>query len=215
MIDFRIARPGAAIVASAALAMGLLAGCGTENSDSPAAAPAPRTITAEPYKLDSSPESALTFFRNTNVFEGTVVSVLPDVRVTDLLDSGQKFEAVYTPVVIRVDSVYRGDLRPGSEVTIRSMGGEADGLRYVIHNAPAKETFRPSAKLVVFGAEIDTVDSEQAPAMTPNFVYRLAGTRFVDATYADGPANGKAPGEVAMADMRTKLQKMPKVPTRG
>ncbi|MEV0325561.1 hypothetical protein AB0H63_03805 [Micromonospora echinospora] len=204
-----------AIVASAALAMGLLAGCGTETTGSPAAAPASRTITAEPYKLDSSPENALTFFRNINVFEGTVVSVRPDVRVMDLLDSGQKFEAVYTPVVLRVDNVYRGDLRPGSEVTIRSMGGEADGLRYVIHNAPAKETFRSGSKMVIFGAELDTVDSEQTPAMTPNFVYRLVGTRFVDATYADGPANGKAPGEVGMADMRAELQKMPKVPARG
>ncbi|XTZ15729.1 hypothetical protein ACQSSU_30735 [Micromonospora echinospora] len=91
----------------------------------------------------------------------------------------------------------------------------ADGLRYVIHDAPAKETFRSGSKVVVFGAELDTVDSGQTPAMTPNFVHRLVGTRFVDATYADGPANGKAPGEVAMADMRAEFQKMSKVPARG
>ncbi|WP_371581443.1 hypothetical protein [Streptomyces sp. NBC_01314] len=100
------------------------------------------------------------------------------------------FEVVYTPVVIRVDKVHKGDLKNGSEVVVRSMGGSADGVRYEIEEAPAKETFKEGASLVVFGSEYEAVDSESEPAMTPNFLYRETGDTVVDATYADGAHDG-------------------------
>ena len=149
-----------------------------------------RVISGHPYAVDSSPAAALAFPMNDNVFEGTVVDTRPDVYAKDVLDDGSTFEVVYTPVVIRVDEVHKGGLKKGAEIVLRSMGGTADGVRYEIEEAPAKETFDKGASLVVFGSEYEAVDSETDPAITPNFLYREAGDTVVDATYAGGAHDG-------------------------
>lgn len=185
-----------------ALVVGLagLAGCGgTPSVD------APRVVEAHPYKVDSGVDSALGFFMNRHVFQGTVVAVGADVLARDVLDSGTTFEAVYTPVTIRITEVYRGDLKVNGDVVIRAMGGQAEGLVYRIEEAPAKSTFTLGATLVVFGGELSTVDSESLAAITPNFVYRLAGREYVDATYASGGVNGTAPSRVSADSLRGRL----------
>lgn len=149
-----------------------------------------RVISGHPYAVDSSPAEALAFPMNDNVFEGTVMGTRPDVYAKDVLEDGSTFEVVYTPVVVRVDEVYKGGLKAGSEVVVRSMGGTADGVRYEIEEAPAKETFGAGASLVVFGSEYEAVDSEADPAVTPNFLYRETGDTVVDATYAHGAHDG-------------------------
>ncbi|WP_369198174.1 hypothetical protein [Streptomyces djakartensis] len=149
-----------------------------------------RVVSGHPYAVDSSPEAALAFPMNDNVFEGTVVGTRPDVHAEDVLDDGSTFEVVYTPVVVRIDHVHKGHLEKGSEVVVRSMGGTADGVRYEIAEAPAKKTFAKGASLVVFGGAYEAVDSEKSPALTPNFLYRKTGGAFVDATYAEGAHDG-------------------------
>ncbi|MFY1653919.1 hypothetical protein ACN27J_23930 [Solwaraspora sp. WMMB762] len=213
MIGHGFLRPGTIAVATLGLAAALIAGCG-QNGGTPSAATAPTVVKAHPYKIESDLPNALAFFGNTNVFEGTVDSVLPNVHAVDVLDTGETIEAVYTPVTITIDTVYRGKLKAGSEVTIRSMGGEAGGISYVIHEAPAKETFQPGSRVVIFGGELARVDSESAPAITPNFVYQQVGGEFVDATYADGPTNGDAPSAAAVAEVRAQLRALPSAPQR-
>ncbi|MFE1323804.1 hypothetical protein [Streptomyces sp. NPDC058741] len=183
----------AALLALAALGATACAGTGGESRDRAAeqdAGDAVSVVSGHPYAVDSSPAAALAFPMNENVFEGTVVATRPDVYAKDLLDDGSAFEVVYTPVVVRVDEVHKGHLKEGSEVVVRSMGGTADGVRYEIEEAPAKKTFRKGASLVVFGSAYEKVDSEKAPAMTPNFLYRETGDTVVDATYADGAHDG-------------------------
>lgn len=205
MSAVRTMRPRAAARAAAAVALlvlGATACAGTgDGSGSGAAkkdgADPVRVISGHPYAVDSSPEAALAFPLNENVFEGTVVRTRPDVYAEDVLDDGSTFEVVYTPVVVRVDEVHKGGLKKGAEVVLRSMGGTADGVRYEIEEAPAKNVFTKGAALVVFGSAYEAVDSESAPALTPNFLYREAGDTVVDATYADGAHDG---GPAARAD---------------
>ncbi|MFH9014364.1 hypothetical protein ACH4C6_23660 [Streptomyces sp. NPDC017943] len=182
----------AAVLALLALGATACADAGGDGRDRAAGkrGEAVRVVSGHAYAVDSSPEAALAFPMNDNVFEGTVVGTRPDVHAEDVLDDGSTFEVVYTPVVVRVDRVHKGHLKKGSEVVVRSMGGTADGVRYEIAEAPAKKTFAKGASLVVFGSAYEAVDSEKSPALTPNFLYRKAGGAFVDATYAEGAHDG-------------------------
>ncbi|MFF0890999.1 hypothetical protein [Streptomyces sp. NPDC003456] len=181
-----------AVAAAALLALGATACAGGDGRDRAAdrGRDAVRVVSGHSYAVDSSPEAALAFPMNDNVFEGTVVGTRPHVYAKDVLDDGSVFEVVYTPVVVRIDRVHKGDLRKGSEVVVRSMGGTAGGVRYEIAEAPAKKTFAEGASLVVFGSAHEAVDSEKSPALTPNFLYRKSGGAFVDATYAEGAHDG-------------------------
>jgi hypothetical protein len=89
------------------------------------------------------------------------------------------------------------------------MGGEADGLRYEVHEAPAKETFAPGRTLIVFGGELTAVDSEQQPAITPNFLYRLAGAEFVDATYGGAAVSESPRHRMQTGKLRERLRQLP------
>ncbi|GAA4459767.1 hypothetical protein [Phytohabitans houttuyneae] len=185
------------LVASTAVALGAT-GC---------ADPAPagdRVVRAQAYAVDSSPDSALAFFDNAYVFEGTVTAVRADRRVADSLSGGRTIEAVYTPVTVVVERSYVGDAAAGSKVTVRSMGGKAGGLRYVIDEAPAKSTFTPGTRLVIFGGVRSTLDLEPEPAITPHFVYKAAGDVFVDVTYAETPDPART--RIPAVDLRHKLE---------
>ena len=153
--------------------------------------------------MDSSPDSAIRFFDNAYVVEGTVTAVQPERRVTETLAGGRPLEAVYTPVTLVVERSYRGDAAVGSQLTVRSMGGTADGLRFTIGEAPAKDTFAPGTRLVVFAGQRSTLGLEPAPAVTPHFVYRQVGDRFVDETYAETPDSARA--TIPVAELRAKL----------
>jgi hypothetical protein len=192
------------LLAVAVAATIALSGCGADND--PQASPSEvRTIVAYPYKIDSSVTGAVNFFNNKNVFEGTVVKMLPDVSVIDTMDDGLRFEAVYTPVIMRVDASYSDEITVGSEITVRAMGGEADGLIYVIEAAPAKSTFQVGNKLMIFAGEVSAVESETTPAVTPNFVYQQVGENYVDATYGDGPAIGTAISKIDATQLRAQV----------
>lgn len=181
-----------------------LSGCGAGST--PQASPTEvRTVVVEAYKVDSSVAGAVNFFNNKNVFEGTVVKILPNVRVVDTMDDGLRFEAVYTPVIMRVDATYSDDIEVGTEITVRAMGGEADGLNYDMDSAPAKSTFQIGNRLTIFAGEISAVDTETTPAITPNFVYQQVGKNYVDATYGDGPANGAPVSKIDATELRTQV----------
>lgn len=191
------------------LALGA-AGCGRP-ADSAAGGPAAsdvRVIEAHAYRVDSRPDDALRFFGNAHVFEGTVASVGADVRVAQRLSDGRTIEAVYAPVAVVVQRGYRGGAAPGATITVRSMGGQADGLRYVFDDAPATATFTPGARLVVFGGRLSALGGEGAPAMTPHFVYRQSGGAFVDETYASGAVDGSARARIAADEFRQKLARL-------
>ncbi|MFG1670547.1 hypothetical protein [Streptomyces sp. Y7] len=195
----------------ALLALGATACAGTGGDERGAAAKthddkAARVIAAHSYAVDSSPAAAVTFPLNENVFEGTVVDRRPNVYAKDILDDGSTFEVVYTPVVIRVDEVYKGGLSKGSEVVVRSMGGTADGVRYDIEEAPAKDTFGTGVELFVFATDNEAVDSETDPAMTPNFLYRKTGDTVIDATYAAGAHDGSPADRIGRAEFQRKLR---------
>ncbi|MGW2562238.1 hypothetical protein ACWCXB_23875 [Streptomyces sp. NPDC001514] len=158
--------------------------------------------------MDSDPAAAVAFPLNENVFEGTVVSRRPDVHVTDKLEDGSTFEAVYTPVVIRVGKVHKGGLRTGSEVVVRSMGGVADGVKYVMEEAPAKETFTKGNELFVFAGRNEAVDSESSPALTPHFVYLESGAELIDATYAPRTGDGSKAARLSRAEFDAELRSL-------
>jgi hypothetical protein len=214
MSAVRTVRPRALVRASAALALLALGasacagstGGGHEGTAKKSGTKAVRVIEGHPYAVDSSPEAAIAFPMNENVFEGTVVDRRPDVHATDVLDGVTKFEVVYTPVVVRVDTVHKGALKKGAEVVVRSMGGTADGVRYAIEEAPAKKTFAKGTSLVVFGSEYTAVDSESGPAITPNFLYREAGDTVVDATYARGAYDGGPADRMNRTEFLRKLR---------
>ncbi|WP_157851297.1 MULTISPECIES: hypothetical protein [Streptomyces] len=216
MSAVRTMRHSTAVRVAAALALVALgttacAGAGGDDRDQAAKKDGDRSvrvISAHPYAVDSSPTAALEFPMNENVFEGTVVGTRPDVYAKDVLDDGSEFEVVYTPVVVRVDEVHKGGLEEGTEVVLRSMGGTADGVRYEIEEAPAKKTFTKGASLVVFGSAYETVDSETAPAMTPNFLYRETGDTVVDATYADGAHDGGPADRMKRTTFHGKLRSL-------
>jgi len=189
-------------LAAAALVLAS-AGCGSKPET-----PQIRVIEAHAYRVDSSVESALGFFANKHVFEGTVTARGKDVRVIDWLPSGHAIEAVYTPVTVVIDRAYRGGLAAGTPVVVRSLGGEADGLRYNNDEVPAKDTFTLGTRLVIFASDYSAVESESVPAMTPHFVYRYSGGAFVDATYTAGGFQGQAPDRIQEADLRLKLSRL-------
>jgi hypothetical protein len=197
----------AAVVGAVALGAAGCARTATSDAQGPATTGV-RTIEAHAYQVDSSPDGAVRFFRNAHVFEGTVASVGTDVRVAQKLSDGRTVEAVYTPVTVKVERGYKGGAAAGSTVTVRSMGGQADGLRFVIDDAPAKATFAPGSRLLVFGGQPTTLDGEKAPAITPNFVYRRSGGAFVDATYAHGAAGGSAPARIGAEELRQRLARL-------
>ena len=188
-------------VALTAFALGA-AGC-AGSTDTPAPA-TERVIQANAYAVDSSPDSAVRFFDNAYVFEGKVTAVQPDRRVADAPAVGRALEAVYTPVTVVVERSYLGDAAVGSQVTVRSMGGRADGLRYLIDDAPSKDTFAAGTRLVIFGGPRSTLDLEPAAAITPHFVYRRAGEFFIDETYAESDDSARA--RIPVAELRLKLR---------
>ena len=192
------------LLAAAIAAPIVLSGC--EAGSTPQASPTGvRTLVVELYKLDSSVFGAVNFFNNKNVFEGTVVKVLPNVRVVDTMDDGLRIEAVYTPAIMRVDATFSDNIAVGSEITVRAMGGEADGLNYEMDSAPAKSTFQVGNRLTIFAGEMSAVGTETAPAVTPNFIYQQVGENYVDATYGDGPANGAAVSKIDATQLRTQV----------
>ncbi|MFC4610784.1 hypothetical protein ACFO9E_23750 [Streptomyces maoxianensis] len=208
------ARAGTAtVLAVMALSVSACSGAGnstrahTPKADSQNASEA-RVIEGHAYKVDSDPAAAVAFPLNENVFEGTVVSHGPDVHVTDKLEDGATFEAVYTPVVVRVDTVHKGSLKAGSEIVVRSMGGVADGVKYVTEEAPAKGTFAKGHELLVFAGRKEAVESESTPAVTPHFVYLESGSKLVDVTYASGTADGSTASELSKAAFKVKLRSL-------
>ncbi|MEJ3750655.1 hypothetical protein WEI85_46290 [Actinomycetes bacterium KLBMP 9797] len=190
----------ACAVVLGAFAVGTAGCAGAADAPAPAAE---RVVQAHAYAVDSSPESAIRFFDNVYVVEGTVAAVEPDRRVTETPPGGRPLEAVYTPVTLVVERSYRGDAAVGSRLTVRSMGGTADGLRFTIGEAPAKDTFAPGTRLVVFAGPRSTLGLEPAPAVTPHFVYRQVGDHFVDETYAETPDAARA--TITVAELRAKL----------
>lgn len=186
-----------AVIAAMAI---LVSGCTSPGTSSPLR-PETRTITAPPaYPIDSSPAMAVGFFMNENVFAGTVIRVLPDVVAIDVMDSGIQFEAVYTPVVLRVDRSFDNSLEPGTEVTIRAWGGEAEGIRYVAEMSPDKTALEVGNTLIIFGGEFSAITSEAAPVLNPNFIYAKQGNEYVDVTYTGVGVNGEPLSRVNAAE---------------
>jgi hypothetical protein len=109
-------------------------------------------------------------------------------------------------VTVVVDHSYRGKLAVGAEVTLRSIGGTADGVRFQSDDAPDKATFAPGSRLLVFGGRQSRLAGEPGAAITPNFVYRQSGDEFVDSSYVGDDADDVAPARAGVADLRRRLE---------
>lgn len=82
------------------------------------------------YPLDNAPAAAAAFSGNRVVILGTVAAIEDARWSSDDRDVGH----IYRPVRVDVIEVLRGDV-PGTNVTVRSLGGEADGVRMKFSDA--------------------------------------------------------------------------------
>jgi len=87
---------------------------------------------------------------------------------------------VSTAVRLRLDTVHRGDLSPGQEITIMQTGGVLDGVAYVAHGEPILE---PGDGYLFF-----------ATSRPDGAFHTLAGPAGIYAVSDDGSFTATSPG---------------------
>ncbi len=163
-----------------------------EESETDEAEPV-RNATAYTYDVPNDPHIAVT---GTRIDLGesaarVIVREIGDTRaVTVRTDDGALPEDgisyVYTPLQIEVVDPLQGLLRVGEILTIRHIGGEADGIETVLSGVPlVEEGFQVGSEHVFFlNRAVDVGDG--VPAQTPNFFFPVAD----DAITWDDPETG-------------------------
>jgi hypothetical protein len=127
--------------------------------------------TIDGFALQGDPKSAIEFSGNDQIFSGTVVGLGSPRKVTTVTPAGDKSSYIYTPVLVEVDQVLKGDRENlGKQVTIRVIGGQVGKERTVSELNPAPAAYRDGMKVVLFTQ--DFVDAgDGLSAATPNFSY--------------------------------------------
>lgn len=137
------------------------------------------TMSVTGYDVNFTPEQAVTFPLNKIAFEGRVLGVgIPTVG-RDSLDTGGTFTAVYTPVRFVVTEAFTGDVTRGQIVTIRSLGGTADGVSFVEEGKIPQSEFRRDRSMIVFAGEIGPIASDNSPAATLMSAFAVEGSEIV------------------------------------
>lgn len=109
-----------------------------------------------------------------NLVRGTVVRVGEAERVReDVPGATRDFEAVLTPVELRVTETLRGEITPGTTVTLRFLGGTAGGLTYDADGLPTVDGVEDGDTLVVAATRIDTTSEDVV--FTPGAVWEVDG----------------------------------------
>lgn len=173
----------------------LLSGCGTSTaievkgtrspSESPRAKSAPRTgpnqvIGGSSYHVigGSTLNELVNSKLTATIVYVEVVEILPDRRVIDISPTGGSAQAVYTPIQVRITKTMKGGLRVGEVLTLRALGGSADGLTYFTDTAPRKENLHVGDSWLIVGGEPNQCTSETEMALTPSQIYiHIGGER--------------------------------------
>ncbi len=133
-------------------------------------APEPQRSVFDGYDLVDGPEEALSFSGNETIFDGVVTGVGSQRAAQPKAAEG--ITLVYTPVRVRVSEAFTEGLRPGQEVTLRILGGEASGYAFNFEGGFDLEDLRPGTRILVYGQPIVDVGDGVA-ATTPNFVFSV------------------------------------------
>ena len=111
---------------------------------------------------------------------------IQDARIVqDKSDSGAVAQAAFTPVLVRVESSVRGELLAGNLYTLRALGGEVGGMKYVFDSAPRPEALHLGDRWLVVGGNLTRSSSDTQPAFTPAQIYIHNGEAWVQEIYAD------------------------------
>lgn len=108
-----------------------------------------------------------------------VLEILPDRRVFDISPTGGSAQAVYTPIQVRITHAMKGGLTVGQVLTLRALGGTADGLTYETDTAPRKENLHVGDSWLIVGGEPNQCTSETEIALTPSQIYIHIGGEWV------------------------------------
>ncbi len=143
-----------------------------------------RRIRGGGYELDLTLQQSLDFAVTKNVFEGVVERTLPPRYVNTGV-----IEYVYTPVVVRVIAMHRGELPSDGTFILRAFGGIAEGVEFTSSLAPSPEVLEEGAQLLVFSAETVMVKGDGAmEALSPHGIFLKDGTTLRQVTF--GRHNG-------------------------
>ncbi|MEY4514677.1 MAG: hypothetical protein RLZZ450_6799 [Pseudomonadota bacterium] len=144
-----------------------------------------RVVRGNGYAVDLTLEQQYKFKDSALAFQGKVVGVLPARYI-----ASHGIELVYTPVVVRIARVFRGNVRPGQEIAVRAFGGTANGVTFEADFVPSSEILSKGVELIVIGPEpIVTKGDEPMSAMTPNGIHVVRDDAVIDATHHDEAGN--------------------------
>jgi hypothetical protein len=155
--------------------------------------PATVVRSANLYPLDNAPAAAAAFSGNRVVVLGTVAAIEPARWSSGDRDTGD----IYRPVRIDVTEVLRGDV-PGTSVTVRSLGGEADGVRMEFFDTVPLADVAVGSRLLLF------LGGEPAGDGGP------AGFNMAYLVGPDGRATSFPDGQhsIALDDFRTLIEEV-------
>lgn len=159
----RLVRTGAVLVA-----VGLMmTSCaqGPQNNDQTL------TTTLSGYELQGDPASAISYGGNTNILSGELTGNGSPRKVDRVTEAGDRIAYIYTPVMVKVTEVYKGDRAMiGTTVAVRALGGQIGREKTVSETSPPPEAYRPGMKVYLFAP--DFVDAgDGLVAATPNFTF--------------------------------------------
>jgi hypothetical protein len=123
------------------------------------------------YELQGDPVSAISYSGNTNILFGEITSQNSPRKVDRVSESGDRVSYIYTPVMVKVSQVYKGERAMiGKTVAVRALGGQIEHEKTVSETSPPPEAFQVGMKVYLFTP--DFVDAgDGLVAATPNFVY--------------------------------------------
>lgn len=144
-----------------------------------------RVVRGAGYTVDLTLEQQNNFKDSALAFQGRVVDILPARYI-----ASHGIELVYTPVVVRIEKVFRGEASVGQEIPVRAFGGTANGVTFEADFVPSSEILNKGVELIVIGPEPSvTKGDEPMSAMTPNGIHVVSGDTVIDATHRDEAGN--------------------------
>jgi hypothetical protein len=160
-----------------------------------------RKIDAHGYVVDLTLEQQFRFPGTELAFQAVVTDVLQP-RYVNI----EGLEYVYTPVVVTVSKMYKGPRPESNKMTLRVLGGIANGLEYEADFAPSDEIMNRGVKLLVVGPNPVEVADDGVLAMTPSGLHVMHGRDVIDATF-NSKHREHVPAKLDIADAESILSK--------
>lgn len=158
-----------------------------------------RTISGHAYEMNLTFDEFLNFPQTRFVFEGTIERVLEPRYVPNRV-----FEHVYSPVIIRITSMYKGEKPPDGRFVIKAFGGIANNVEFISSLDAADELTTVGTEVLVIAPNpMRHPDSTMAAAALA--VYTRTGDTLRNITYAHSGRvrGGSVPLEHAQALLET------------